>query len=114
MVNNLHFQETMRRSNQAPTRCAISGLMELLTRAWTLHILWSLSANGPMRFGALRESVNGISAGVLTQRLRTLEGEGFVFRDYEPTIPPAVTYRITNRMKDIKKVWEQLEKLSRK
>jgi len=37
-------------------------------------------------------------------RLRVLERKGFVFRDYEPTIPPSVTYGITKRMKDIGKV----------
>ncbi len=86
----------------------------MLTRPWTLHILWYLSANGPMRFGVLRRQVAGISARVLTERLRTLEGAGFVFRHYEQTIPPAVTYGITERMKDIQKVLVQLEGLSRK
>ena len=51
---------------------------------------------------------------MLTERLRTLEGAGFVFRHYEQTIPPAVTYGITDRMKDIEKVLAQLEGLSRK
>jgi DNA-binding HxlR family transcriptional regulator len=51
---------------------------------------------------------------VLTERLRTLEDKGFVFRHYEQTIPPAVTYGITERMKDIEKVLEQLEGLARK
>jgi DNA-binding HxlR family transcriptional regulator len=37
-----------------------------------------------------------------------------VFRDYQPTIPPAVTYGITDRMKDIEKVLAQLEGLARK
>jgi len=37
-----------------------------------------------------------------------------VFRHYEQTIPPAVTYGITDRMKDIEKVLTQLEWLSRK
>jgi DNA-binding HxlR family transcriptional regulator len=89
-------------------------LLELLTRPWTLHILWSLSTNGPMRFGVLRKNVAGISSRVLTERLRTLEDKGFVFRHYEPTIPPAVTYGITERMKDIEKVLTQLEGLARK
>ena len=62
-------------------------MLELLTRPWTLHILWSLSTNGPMRFGVLRRQVEGISARVLTERLRTLEGAEFVFRHYEQTIP---------------------------
>lgn len=89
-------------------------MLELLTRPWTLHILWSLSNNGPMRFGVLRRQVEGISARVLTERLRTLESEGFVFRHYEQTIPPAVTYGITDRMKDIEKVLAQLEGLATK
>jgi DNA-binding HxlR family transcriptional regulator len=89
-------------------------MLELLTRPWTLHILWGLSHNGPMRFGVLRKQVDGISARVLTERLRTLEGAGFIFRHYEQTIPPAVTYGITERMKDIEKVLAQMEGLARK
>jgi DNA-binding HxlR family transcriptional regulator len=104
----------MRRSSQTVSPCAIGGLLELLTRPWTLHILWSLSKNGPMRFGVLRKNVDGISSRVLTERLRMLEDKGFVFRDYQPTIPPAVTYGITERMKDIEKVLAQLEGLARK
>ena len=79
-----------------------------------MHILWSLSTNGPLRFGVLKKNIEGISSRVLTERLRTLEGAGFVFRNYEPTIPPAVTYGITERMKDIEKVLAQLEGLARK
>ena len=79
-----------------------------------MHILWALSHNGSMRFGVLKKQIAGISARVLTERLRTLEGAGFVFRHYEQTIPPSVTYGITDRMKDIEKVLVQLESLSRK
>lgn len=104
----------MKRLAKTPSPCAISGMLELLTRPWTMHILWSLSTNGPMRFGALRKNVAGISARVLTQRLRTLEEARFVFRHYEQTIPPSVTYGITDRMKDIEKVLTQLETLARK
>ena len=103
-----------RRSAKIPSPCAIGGLLELLTRPWTMHILWVLSTHGPTRFGVLRRQIDGVSARVLTERLRTLEGAGFVFRHYEQTIPPAVTYGITDRMKDIEKVLAQLEGLSRK
>src|ERR1700728_662440 len=103
-----------KRSNQPPSPCAIGGLPELPARPWTRHILWGLRHHGPTRFGALRRQVEGISARVLTERLRTLENAGFVFRHYEQTIPPAVTYGITDRMKDIEKVLAQLEGLARK
>jgi DNA-binding HxlR family transcriptional regulator len=79
-----------------------------------MHILWTLSTQGPTRFGALRRQVEGISSRVLTERLRELEQQGIVFREYEATIPPAVTYGITNRMKDISKVLDDLTELARK
>jgi DNA-binding HxlR family transcriptional regulator len=89
-------------------------LLETLTKPWTLHILWALSTNGPARFGALKRQVEGISSRVLTERLRGLEQKGFVYRDYQPTIPPAVTYGITKRMKDIETVLGDLHRLALK
>ena len=105
---------TTRRSARAVSPCMIGNLLELLSRPWTMHILWVLSNNGPMRFGVLRRQIEGISSRVLTERLRTLEDARFVYRHYEPTIPPAVTYGITDRMKDIQKVLHQLDELSQK
>src|SRR5260370_37719028 len=104
----------MRESAIKPPHCPFGELLEVLARPWTMHVLWVLSTNGPTRFGALRRQVEGISSGVLTERLRVLEQKGFVLRDYEPTIPPSVTYSITNRMKDISKVLSGLDELARK
>ena len=104
----------MKRSLLTPSPCAIGGLLQVLTRPWTLHILWALSHNGPARFGVLKKQVEGISSRVLTERLRILEEKGFIFRHYVSTIPPAVTYGITERMTDIEKVLAQLEGLARK
>jgi DNA-binding HxlR family transcriptional regulator len=92
----------------------MGGLLEVLARPWTMHILWALSSNGPARFGVLRRQIEGISSRVLTERLRLLEQNGFVYRDYEPSIPPSVTYGITKRMKDIQKVLSELDQLARK
>ncbi len=51
---------------------------------------------------------------MLSERLHLLEQKGFVFRHYEPTIPPAVTYGLTKRMKNIGKVLEGLNRLAQK
>src|SRR3981189_1342969 len=104
----------MRHTAKKPPSCPFGELLEILARPWTMHVLWVLSTNGPTRFGALRRQVEGISSRVLTERLRVLEQKGFVFRDYEPTIPPSVTYGITKRMKDIDKVMGDLDGLARK
>jgi DNA-binding HxlR family transcriptional regulator len=56
----------------------------------------------------LKTRVRGISAKMLTERLRTLEGAGLVRRDYEPTIPPKVTYALTHRGNELDGVLDQL------
>ncbi len=94
--------------------CPMAAFLEMLTRPWTLHILWQLSTNGPMRFGALRRKVEGISARLLTLRLRSLESEGFVRRTVVNGKNPEVTYSPTARTSDMNEVMEHLHRLSEK
>jgi len=79
-----------------------------------MHILWVLSASGPTRFGALRRQIDGISSRLLTERLRDLEEKGFIYRHYEPTIPPAVTYGLTERVQEISVALDKLDELAHK
>ena len=104
----------MRGYSPSPSQCPTGRLLEVFARPWTMHILWALSSNGPTRFGVLRRQIDGISSRVLTERLRLLERQGFIYRDYQPTIPPSVTYGISNRMRDIEKVLAELDQLARK
>lgn len=101
-------------SGALPSGCPMSGLLAMITRPWTLHILWLLSNEGPMRFGALRRGVSGISARLLAVRLRTLETEGFVRRTVRPGKVPEVTYTPTSRLADMQEFMEQLHRLSAK
>ena len=72
-------------------------ILRMLMGPWTTYILYNLKTHGPQRFGELKRRVSGISAKMLTERLRTLEGAALVRRDYEATIPPKVTYSLTQR-----------------
>lgn len=98
----------------SPTCATINGLLDVLARPWTMHIFWALTNHGPARFGELRRQIDGVSARVLTERLRMLEQHGLVYRHYEATIPPAVTYGLTERIKDIRQIMELLNQLAGK
>jgi DNA-binding HxlR family transcriptional regulator len=72
-------------------------ILRMLMGPWTTYIVYNLRTYGPQRFGELKRRVAGVSAKMLTERLRTLEGAGLIKRDYEATIPPKVTYSLTAR-----------------
>jgi len=77
--------------------CPIDAVLRLLMGPWTTYILYVLRTQGPRRFGELKREVGGISAKVLTERLRMLEEARLVHRDYQATIPPQVTYSLAPR-----------------
>lgn len=90
----------------------LAKLLSQLSGQWTLYILCILDANGFLRFGELKAKVEGISTKVLTERLRMLEAAGMIHRYHEPTIPPKVTYSLTNRGKELSEPLEHLCELA--
>ncbi len=89
-------------------------LLRVLAGPWTMYVVWVLRSEGPTRFGALKRRIAGVSARVLTERLRLLEAEGLVARHYEPTVPPQVTYSLTTRAQALNGPLDQLNVLARK
>lgn len=61
---------------------------------WALLIIEALG-EGALRFGELRNEVEGVSHKMLTQNLRMLERNGLVDRKVYPTVPPRVEYTLT-------------------
>jgi DNA-binding HxlR family transcriptional regulator len=61
----------------------------------------------------LRE-INGISTKVLTERLRLLEAEGIVYREYKSTIPPEVSYSLTTRGTELTEIIGPLNELAKR
>ncbi|MFQ5785545.1 MAG: winged helix-turn-helix transcriptional regulator [Alphaproteobacteria bacterium] len=92
----------------------MDSLLRLLMGPWTTYLLWVLRCRGPLRFGALKREVAGISAKVLTERLRMLERAGVVYRDHKPTIPPQVTYGLTPRGDELGGVLDSLDAIARR
>lgn len=52
--------------------------------------------------------MEGISTRLLTERLRLLEGAEIVYRDYNLTIPPQLTYRFAPRGQKLSQVLDTL------
>jgi DNA-binding HxlR family transcriptional regulator len=95
-------------------QCPMDGLLRMLMGPWTTYILWLIRSNGPQRFGQLRKQMPAISAKMLTERLRMLEEVGILHREQEESIPPKVTYSMTERGHDLNKVLDDLAKLAQK
>ena len=75
--------------------CPSRTSLAKIANKWTAMIVVSLS-DGPMRFGAIRDAVQGISGKVLTDTLRDLERDGILSRSAYAEIPPRVEYELTD------------------
>lgn len=104
----------MARQTKQETTCPMDALLRLLMGPWTTYILWTLRQHGTLRFGAIKRKVRGISSRMLTERLRTLEEAQVVFREYRPSIPPEVTYGLTQRGLELREVLDALDTLARR
>ena len=82
------------RAPLAPSGCPMGACMALLGGAWTTNVVWQLSG-GPRRFGELLKDIPGISAKMLTARLRELEEKGVLTREVMASSPPSVEYALT-------------------
>ena len=74
--------------------CPSRAAWEHVTGRWGALVLGAL-ADGPLRFGALRRAVGGVSDRMLSQTLQALERDGFVHREDHGTNPPHVEYSVT-------------------
>lgn len=74
----------------APTSLCVRRI----SSRWGTAILAALLIE-PHRFAALRDRIDGISEKMLAQNLKMMTGSGLVHRSVEETVPPQVTYSLT-------------------
>ena len=94
---------------ETSSTCPVDAVLKLLAGPWTTHVLWALQTQGALRFGALKRAIPGVSSRLLTERLRRLAGAGLVAREMVPSVPPQVTYRLTERGRRLGEVLAQLQ-----
>lgn len=89
--------------------CPSRGLVARLGEKWALLTIVAL-AEQPVRFGALKRRMEGISAKMLGQTLRALERDGLVARTVLATRPIAIDYRLTDRGHDLLPLAQSLKR----
>jgi len=82
------------------TICPVARTAEIISGKWTLLIIRDL-ASGVKRFNQLERSLHGISPKTLSERLRSLEEEGIIFRRTFAEVPPRVEYSLTEKGRDL-------------
>jgi DNA-binding HxlR family transcriptional regulator len=75
-------------------RCPVASTLDLVGDRWTLLVVRDL-LRGKLRFGQLKASVEGITPAILSNRLKLLEREGMVERQFYTGHPPRAEYRLT-------------------
>ncbi|WP_338887966.1 helix-turn-helix domain-containing protein [Rhodococcus sovatensis] len=71
-----------------------SHILEIVGKRWSPSILIAM-ARGAQRFTDIAAAIPGLSARMLTVRLKELETAGLVERTVIPTTPVTVRYRLT-------------------
>jgi DNA-binding HxlR family transcriptional regulator len=75
--------------------CATRQALERLAAKWRVLLIYALLA-GPQRHAELRRRLPGITQKVLTETLRSMEGDGLVERRVlKDTAPQHVEYALT-------------------
>lgn len=74
--------------------CPVATTVALIGSKWKLLIIRNLLSR-PWRFNELRKNLGGVSQKVLTDSLRSMEGDGIIIRTVYPEVPPRVEYSLS-------------------
>ena len=87
-------------------------LEDVIGCRWTMSVLRAVNS-GVTRPGALERHIQGISAKVLSDRLKHFQRAGIFERVQYPEIPPRVEYRLTTFGKKFSKLLREVERLQK-
>lgn len=90
--------------------CPVTPLLIQLQGKWKTQILYELCIYDTVRFGVLKKDLQGITNTMLTNALRDLEEDGFIYREQFNEIPPHVEYSFTERGKDLMPIFYEIMK----
>ncbi len=82
--------------------------IDIIGKRWTCLILRVL-LGGPRRFGQIEDVVGGLSARMLSERLKELEACGIVERRVYPQTPVRIEYALTEKGRGLQRALDELQ-----
>lgn len=76
--------------------CPVRDVMALASDKWSILIILYLGYYPVLRFNEIKKKVYGISNKVLSERLKHLEGDGYLKRTLHAEVPVRVEYRLSD------------------
>jgi DNA-binding HxlR family transcriptional regulator len=95
MTDLLHDQSHCQAVKDPEVSATISQMLARVGDKWSMLLIRTLG-DGPLRFNELRRQVGEISQKVLSSTLKALERDGLISRTVVPSVPPQVTYELTD------------------
>jgi DNA-binding HxlR family transcriptional regulator len=83
--------------------CPLKGIIDVISKKWTLLIINTLGNYGKLRFNSLMKEFGTISPKTLSDTLKNLQAEGLVKKEIFNEIPPRVEYSLTEDGKELRK-----------
>jgi len=77
--------------------CPIKGVIDVISKKWTLFVVNALGNRGTLRFNDLMKELSGISPKTLSDTLKDLQNEEVIRRESFAEIPPRVEYSLTEK-----------------
>ncbi len=90
--------------------CAFTPLLEVLGKPHTMKIVYVLTTASPWRFTQIQKILH-IQPKTLAARLQELVEFGLVSRRSYNEIPPRVDYELTQKGRDVTKIFDVLDSL---
>jgi DNA-binding HxlR family transcriptional regulator len=82
--------------------CPLEGFINTIGRKWTVLVINAIDIYGRLRFNRLMKELHGISPRTLSDRLKELQAEGLIEREFFAEIPPRVEYSLTKDGAELK------------
>lgn len=95
MTDLLHDHTQCEAAKDPEVSATISQMLARVGDKWSMLMVRTLG-RGPVRFNELRRQIGDISQKMLSSTLKSLERDGLVSRTVVPTVPPQVSYELTD------------------